>query len=197
MIWNQIGGPLAGGAVAFLGVVLTQWFTGHRERKNRTHTHLSRLIDKRYDLYIAYIDVINDNAGIFMETNYSGADPDEVLSRLLPLERSMQVFASSTVIGAVEQYRECLRKLALWATLDDQQQAALQREEHIVSHMVLEAIRVDLQIDSYESRLVRRRNVRRVKRTMLAYMPEINRVAEERVALRAPAPERRAADDEG
>jgi hypothetical protein len=193
MTWDQIAGPLVGGTIAFVGVMLTQWFTGHRERKNRTNTHLSRLIDKRYDLYIAYIDVVNDNADIFMGTNLSGADPDDVLRRLMPLERNMQVFASSTVIGAIEEYRDCLRKLALWDTLDEQRRDALQREEHIVSHMALEAIRADLKIDSYESRLARRRNFRRVKRKMRAYMPEINRVAAERAASESSSPDDRGA----
>jgi hypothetical protein len=193
MSWDQIAGPFVGGTIAFVGVMLTQWFTGYRERKNRTNTHLSRLIDKRYDLYIAYIDVVNDNADIFMGTNLSGADPDDVLWRLMPLERNMQVFASSTVIGAIEEYRDCLRKLALWDTFDEQQRDALQREEHIVSHMALEVIRADLKIDSYESRLARRRNFRLVKRKMRAYMPEINRVAAERAASKSSSPDDRGA----
>ncbi|QKV74123.1 hypothetical protein [Amycolatopsis sp. Hca4] len=197
MTWDQIAGPLVGGVIAFIGVMLTQWFTARRERKNRTNTHLSRLIDKRYDLYIEYVNVINDNAGILLGENYSGADPDDVLQRLVPLERNMQVFASSTVIGALEEYRDVMRRLASWDILEEQQQAELQREEHIVSHLALEAIRADLKIDSYESWLARRRNFRRVKRTMLAYMPEIDRVAAERAARRVDAPERSSEDDGG
>jgi hypothetical protein len=185
MTWDHAAGPLVGGAIAFLGVVLTQWFTGRRERKNRTNAHLSRLIEKRYDLYVAYIDVLNENADIFMGENLSGADPDEVVRRLIPLERNMQVFASNSVIGTIDEYRSCLRKLAIWDALDDEQRHELQREEHIVSHMALEAIRADLKIDSYENWLSRLSTVRRVKRKMMAYMPEINRVAAERVTGRS------------
>ncbi|MFD4191792.1 hypothetical protein [Amycolatopsis thermoflava] len=181
MDWTGVSGPLVGGILALAGVAVTQWFTARRERKNRNDAHLSRLVDKRYELYLDYLTTMEENANIFVGENWTNADADEVLERLVKHGLHLQVFASQTVLGAMDEYRDVMRRLGNWDNLEVADRGELARELDIVSAMVIQAVRADLKIDSYESPWMRFRYRQRVKRTMLSRMDNINAVAVERV----------------
>ncbi len=143
-----------------LGAVVTASLTSLRERKNRSNTHLSRLSERRYDLYLAYLDVMTRNASVFRgEEDPRTPDVDALYVELARLEQDMQVFASSMVLGAFEEYRECIRAFLSWNS-DEQEQTRLLRLERAVHTLSLAVIREDLGVDGFEPRW-RARRVRR------------------------------------
>jgi hypothetical protein len=150
MMWNQIVGPLGGAVIAFVGVLASSAFSGWRDRKARRDVHFSHVLDRRYTLYIAYLDVLDRNADVFSGHNVASVDPDDLINELNSLERQMQVFASRDVLRAFGDYRECVRSLAS-ASADSPALAAIRRQGHRNSKLSLAMVRADLKIDSYDS----------------------------------------------
>ncbi|MGB6161544.1 MAG: hypothetical protein WCF33_21560 [Pseudonocardiaceae bacterium] len=162
----QLLGPLGGAIIAFFSVVTASYATGRRERKNRTNVHLSRLIDKRYDLYVEYMDILDTNADVLLgDTTLS--EREITVSQLLSLERRMKVYASNDVLEAFEFYRDCMRQLASgFEKMSNTEKSRLRYELEVSSTLALAMIRADLQIDRYDSRRQRRIRRRAVKCAM-------------------------------
>lgn len=162
---QQLLGPLGGAVVAFVGVLAANYATGRREQKNRSNAHLSRLIDKRYDLYVEYMDILDANADLFLGDDILG-DREITTSRLLALELRMKVYASSDVLAAFEHYRDCMRRLTNFGKMTPEEQGDLRYDVVVSSTLALAMIRADLQIDLYDSRRQRQLRRRAVKRLM-------------------------------
>ena len=56
---SQLVGPIGGALVALAGVAVTIASTSFRDRKARINANLTRLVEKRYDLYLRYIDILD------------------------------------------------------------------------------------------------------------------------------------------
>jgi hypothetical protein len=148
---DPIFAALVGGGLTLAGVILTTILTALRERKNRSNIHLSRLIERRYDLYLDYLDVLTRNASLFRsEDDPRTPNPDDLYMELARLEESMQVFASRMVLDAFEEYRECIRQLRSWNEVDDATQADLLHLEQVVHTLSLTVIREDLDVEAFE-----------------------------------------------
>lgn len=165
-----IGAGLLAAVSGFVGVLVTQWLTGRRERQGRVHAKLLKLMDKRYELYMDYIDTLSKNHEIFTGSGRSDLDPDEVLNKLVPLEQQMRVFASSNVLSALDLYRDHLRA---WSALGDPDEASREqavRMESALLALALASFREDLGVESYESPLSRWRQRRRITRKVKKYL---------------------------
>ncbi|NKQ54976.1 hypothetical protein HFP15_19005 [Amycolatopsis sp. K13G38] len=161
---EQVISTLVGGGLTLLGVLITAGLTGRRERKNRSNVHLSRLLDRRYDLYLAYLDVMTRNASLLRgEDDPRTPDVDGLYVELARFEERMQAFASHMVLGAFEEYRECIRNLLSWNAADEQERARLLTLERAVHTLSLAAIREDLGVEGFEPKW-RRRRIRRAVR---------------------------------
>ena len=162
----QLLGTLGGAFVAFAGIVTTNYATGRRERKNRSNAHLSRLIEKRYDLYLEYIDILDTNADMFLGDEML-SDRKVTVSQLQSLEHRMRVYASEDVLTAFEFYRDCMRRLAAdFDSMIYEEQGKLRYEIEVSSTLALAMIRADLEVDAYDSRQKRRMRKRALNRTM-------------------------------
>ncbi|MFI5590138.1 hypothetical protein ACIA5G_34185 [Amycolatopsis sp. NPDC051758] len=169
---DTIVAALAGGGLTLLGAVATAGLTSLRERKNRSNVHLSRLIERRYDLYLAYLDVMTRNASLFRgEQDPRTPDIDALYVELARLEEDMQVFASRMVLDAFEEYRECIRKLVSWNDADEEEQALLLELERAVHTLSLAVVREDLGIEGFEPRW-RGRRVRRAAKLFTRRMEQ-------------------------
>jgi hypothetical protein len=158
---NEVISTLVGGGLTLLGVLVTASLTSRRERKNRSNVHLSRLIERRYDLYLAYLDIMTRNASLLRgEEDPRTPDIDDLYVELARLEEDMQVFASNMVLEAFEEYRECIRNLLSWNEADEEERDRLLILERLVHTLSLAAIREDLGVEGFEPKW-RRRRVRR------------------------------------
>ncbi|MFE0023392.1 hypothetical protein [Amycolatopsis sp. NPDC059021] len=155
---------LIGGGLTLLGGVVTAGLASLRERKNRSNVHLSRLIERRYDLYLAYLDVMTRNASLFRsEEDPRTPNLNDLYVELARLEESMQVFASNIVLDAFEEYRECIRELLLWNDVNEEEQTRLLALERAVHTLSLAVIREDLGVEDFEPKWRSRRVRRAVK----------------------------------
>lgn len=167
MDFSQLIGPVGGALIALGGVALTNFMTGLRERRARTEMHLSRLVSRRYDLYMRYINVLDKNADILSGDDLMSLDEGEIYSEILSLEREMAVFASGDVLATFELCRDAIRAIALqWEAADAAAKGRLRNNLNRATTAALAMVRADLQVDSHDSWLRNRTRRRRVARLL-------------------------------
>src|SRR5262245_41042135 len=104
-------GTVIGAVVALVGVAVSQFFTGRRESLARYDAHVTRLLAKRYELYLRYIDVLDRNADHLTGVHLLKGKPVSALETH-QIEREMKLFASPEVVYVADNYRDLVRKAA-------------------------------------------------------------------------------------
>lgn len=169
MQWSQIIGPLGGAIIALIGVMVSSLLSGGREHKAREDTHFSHILDRRYTLYVEYLDALDKGMTIFSGSNFMHADPDELVNKLAALERQMRVFASGEVLAAFGAYNDCVRLLSQ-ERLDSEERHDVVTRGQRSADVSLTMVRADLRIDHYDSRAgnstIRKTMTRRSRMTL-------------------------------
>lgn len=140
-------GTVVGALIALFGVAVSQFITGRRESLARYDAHVTRLLAKRYELYLRYVDVLDRNADHLMGEHLLKEKPVTVLETH-QIEREMKMFASAEVVAVADNYRDLVRKAASEAdtmTRADREELSLQLS--FASNAMLAAMRADLAID--------------------------------------------------
>jgi hypothetical protein len=140
-------GTVIGAVVALFGVAVSQFFTGRRESLARYDAHVTRLLAKRYELYLRYIDVLDRNADHLIGEHLLKEKPVTVLETH-QIEREMKLFASAEVVVVADSYRDLVRRAAADAsTMTEADRRELSLELSFGSNAMLAAMRADLAID--------------------------------------------------
>ncbi|WP_328851246.1 hypothetical protein OG994_25770 [Micromonospora globbae] len=119
------------GAAAFVGVLVGSWFNARREAKARHDAYVSKLVERRYDLYQRYINILDRH-----QDELTGADlltdMGVTISDTHKVEREMRLFASDDVLAIADEYRDHLRSVAqTWSGLNETQRNELDAKLHL------------------------------------------------------------------
>jgi hypothetical protein len=138
----------ASAVIALVGVFLGMAVAGRREKKSRHNEYVSRLVEKQFELYQKYHEILDRNVDALTgDRHFDDQDTTYVDTHFI--ERDMRMFASNEVLAVADLYRDCVRLIAMhWNQSSAADRSVMRHSASKASSVLLAAIRADLGIDA-------------------------------------------------